>query len=68
MIKNQLKKDQKLAEKRESLRQEYREKVECGEIRPPSRIERLKQTARGHDDNESVQAARKILKKRGEEW
>ncbi len=47
--------------KRDKLREEYREKVASGEIRGPSRIERLIKTAKGHSDNESVLAARRIL-------
>lgn len=42
----------------------YREAVARGVIRPPSSLERLIANANGHDDNESVQAARRILAKR----
>ena len=49
----------------DALREEYRQKVMDGEIRPPSRIERLMDTAKGHPDNPSVQAARRILRKQG---
>ena len=47
------------------LRTEYRQKVMDGEIRPPSRIERLLGRAKGHPDLGSVQAARRILQKQG---
>ena len=68
LLDNQAKKDWELLKKRERLRNEYREKVEKGEIRPPTRIEKLIDTARGHPDNESTQAARRILEKRGIDW
>lgn len=50
---------------RDKLREEYREKVKNGEIRPPTRIERLMQRAKGHPDKSSTQAARRILRKQG---
>jgi hypothetical protein len=50
---------------RDRLREEYRQKVQKGEIRPPSRVERLLQTARGMPENPSVQAARRILRGMG---
>lgn len=43
----------------------YTKALENGEIREPTRIERLRATAKGHPDNASVQAARNILKKQG---
>jgi hypothetical protein len=46
---------------RDDLRAEYELLVEEGVIRPPTRLERLERTARGHPDNDSVQAARRIL-------
>ena len=55
-------------ERREQLREEYAEKVRTGEIRPPSRIERLVQVARGHEDRQDVQAARRLLEKEGVDW
>lgn len=56
------------AKKREEARIEYRELVKKGKIKTPSNIMRLQQVARGHSDNESVQAARRSLKKRGYSW
>jgi len=61
-------KDQATAEHRERLRDEYAAKVASGEIRPPTRHERLIATARGHEDNESVQAARRLLARDGVDW
>ena len=58
-------KDRELANLRETLRSTFEEKVSLGEIRLPTRIERLTSTASGHDDLESVQAARRILAKMG---
>ncbi len=54
--------------KREELRQEYQAKVESGEIRKPTNVEKLLRTAQGHEDNQSVQSARKLLEKRGIDW
>lgn len=60
----QLQKDIALLDKRELLSQEYETKVKNGELRQPTRIERLIRIANGHDDLESVQAARRLLAKR----
>ena len=54
--------------KREELRQEYQAKLESGEIRKPTNIEKLLRTAQGHEDNQSVKSARKLLEKRGIDW
>lgn len=53
-------------ELRDRLRGEYADKVASGEIREPTQIEQLAKTAEGHPDNESVQAARRLLSKRFE--
>ena len=55
-------------DRREELRKEYAEKVANGEIRQPSRTEQLVATAKGHEDNEATQAARRLLAKRGVDW
>ena len=55
-------------ERREAAKKEYEQKVAAGEIRPPTKIEELIRTARGHSDNASVQAARRLLEKRGIDW
>ena len=64
----QAKKDRELMDLREKLRAEYAEKVAKGEIRPPSRMEKLISTAQGSPDREDVQAARRILDKKGVNW
>ena len=68
LVNAQAEKDRKLTMRREELREEYRMKVAQGEIRPPTRIEKLISTANGHPDNESVLAARRLLEKRGISW
>lgn len=55
-------------EKRAAAIREYNQLVEKGEIIKPSRIDMLIMTAQGHDDNEHVQAARRLLTKRGIDW
>lgn len=56
------------ARQREAAREEYRQLVDSGAVRAPTRIERALETARGHPDNEATQAARRLLKKRGYDW
>lgn len=56
------------SERREAARAEYRKLVNSGMVRPPTSVERALRTARGNPDNESVQAARRALKKRGYDW
>lgn len=60
---------------KEKARKEYRQKVANGELRKPTKqevkekeIDKLIKTANGHEDNESVQAARRVLAKRGVDW
>lgn len=38
--------------------------IERGEIRPPTEQEKLKASAKGHPDNESVRAAQRLLEKK----
>lgn len=64
----QAKRDRELMDLREKLRAEYNEKVAKGEIRPPSHMEKLISTAQGNPDREDVQAARRLLTKRGISW
>jgi hypothetical protein len=54
---------QRLQDLRDKTVALYREAVEKGEVIDPnsSRIDRLRRTAKGHPDNPSVQAARRIL-------
>lgn len=54
--------------KREAAVNEYNQAVQRGEIREPSTIERALIVAKGHEDNEAVRAARRILEKRGIDW
>jgi hypothetical protein len=68
MVNAQAEKDRKLIAKREELRKEYHLKVEKGELRPPTRAEKLISTANGNPDNESVMASRRLLDKRGIKW
>jgi hypothetical protein len=65
MVNAQAEKDRNLIKRREELRKEYWEKVNTGELRPPTRFEKLISIANGHPDNESVIAARRILDKNG---
>jgi len=67
-VKAQMVKDAALAGYREELRATYDALVTAGELRPRTNLERMVLTARGHDDNENVQAARRVLTKRGIEW
>jgi hypothetical protein len=50
------------------LRREYSEKLASGEIKNPTRNQELICQANGHDDNESTQAARRLLSKKGIDW
>lgn len=68
VIELQSDKDRRYEEARECLRKEYHEKLEKGEIREPSTIEKLISTAKGMPDLESTQAARRLLEKRGISW
>lgn len=56
------------ADKRKKAIDEYFQLVEQGEIVPKTRIELTIEKAHGHPDNESTQAARRILAKRGIDW
>ena len=68
MVDYQASKDRQLLAERERLRIEFAAKVEAGEMRQPSRVERLIATAQGMDELASVQAARAILEKQGINW
>lgn len=54
--------------KRSEAIKEYQAGVKSGKIVEKSRIDVLLDRARGHEDNESTQAARRALKKRGINW
>lgn len=68
IVESQAKKDEDYARHREILRKTYRDKLSKGELREPSTIEKLLKTANGNPDNESTQAARRTLQKRGIDW
>ena len=54
--------------KRDAAIEEYERLVAEGKIRKPTIIEEALRKAHGHPDNPSVQAARRVLKKRGIDW
>lgn len=54
--------------KREQARKEYKELVKQGKLRDKTRKERIIEAARGHEDNESTWAARRLAKKYGIKW
>lgn len=54
--------------KRSAAIKEYQAGVKSGKIVEKSRIDVLLDRARGHEDNEATQAARRALKKRGINW
>lgn len=60
--------DHAWSERRAALRREYRERVAAGTVRPPTRQERMVAVARGHEDRESVQAARRVCLREGWSW
>ena len=59
---------QEYDEKRQELRKEYQAKLESGEIRKPTAIEKSLKVAQGLDERSDVQAARRTLAKRGIDW
>lgn len=56
------------AARRNAAIAEYEQRVRAGKFRKPTKTEELQSVARGNPDNESVQAARRLLKKRGLGW
>lgn len=68
MIDAQAEKDRRLITKREELRKEYRQKIKDGELREPTRNEKLIATANGRIENECTIAARRLLSKKGIDW
>src|SRR5574344_1994945 len=68
MIDAQSEKDRRLIAKRDVLRKEYRQKIKNGELREPTRNEKLIATANGNIDNECTMAARRLLIKKGIDW
>lgn len=55
-------------EKREAAKQKYKELVDAGILRNKTPTEKQIVMAHGNPDNDSVQAARKMLKKKGIDW
>lgn len=53
-----------IARRRDELRVLYDSLVEAGKIRPPTHNEILQAAATGHPDNESTQAAARVLARR----
>ncbi|MGP1715624.1 MAG: hypothetical protein ACTS9Y_00465 [Methylophilus sp.] len=64
----QARKDHLVILKRDELRDEYDDLVGAGVYRPLTQIERLLDRASGDPEFESVQAARRVLTKRGYDW
>ena len=56
------------AAKREAAKREYNDLVSRGRIKLPGKYDALINKANGHPDNPSVQAARRVLTKRGIDW
>ena len=56
------------AEARKAARAEYRALVQSGKVRPPTPTEQALKTAQGRSENKAVQAARRMLVKRGIDW
>ena len=52
------------ADKRQRIKAEYREKIESGQLIPPTELEELVRKSTGHPDNPSVQAAHRSLEKK----
>lgn len=55
-------------QKRNAAIKEYKKLVASGKIREPTSLEKSLKTAQGHSDNKAVQAARRMLEKRGYDW
>lgn len=60
--------DHALIIKRGQLQIEYEALVADGKLRPPTALESTLATAHGHPDNDAVQAARRVLTRRGYNW
>ena len=62
---NMMEKDRVISERRMQLAKLYEAELIEGELRKPTREERIIESAIGHPDLPSVQAARRICKKNG---
>lgn len=54
--------------KRETARAEYKALVDSGKVRPPTGMEKRLKIAQGRSENPAVQAARRVLTRRGIDW
>ena len=54
--------------KREEARTEYKALVDSGKVRPPTEMEKRLKIAQGRSENAAVQAARRVLTRRGIDW
>lgn len=54
--------------KREAARAEYKALVDSGKVRPPTQVEKRLKVAQGRSENAAVQAARRVLTRRGIDW
>lgn len=54
--------------KRETARAEYKALVDSGKVRPPTELEKRLKVAQGRSENAAVQAARRVLARRGIDW
>lgn len=59
---------QEYSARREAATKKYNDLVSRGRIRLPGKYDALINTANGHPDNLSTQAARRTLTKRGIDW
>lgn len=55
-------------QRRNEAREEYQRLIASGQIRDKTTVERSLTRAHGNPDNESTQAARRMLAKRGIDW
>lgn len=63
MQKETLKANNEYQKRRQQAKEEYAQLKKEGKIKEPTKIERLKQIARGNPDREDVQSARRLLEK-----
>ena len=54
--------------KREAAKIEYKALVDSGKVRPPTEMEKRLKIAQGRSENPAVQAARRVLTRRGIDW
>lgn len=56
------------SESRAAAFAQYDTLLAAGRVRAPSRVESLIRAAHGHEDNQTVQAARRVLQRMGVTW